>query len=59
MIMIVFRDIDKNYPSFNCTPLKMYLTAVKTVSNIASCYSPTDGAQIMSNVTLLRTSAFS
>ena len=59
MIMIAFIGIDKNYPSFNCDPLKMYLTAVKTVSNIASCYSPTDGAQIMSNDALLRTSCFS
>ena len=34
--MIVFRGIDKNYPSLNCAPLKMYLTAVKTFSKIAS-----------------------
>ena len=59
MIMIMFRVIDMNYPSFHCAPLKIYLTAVKTVSNIASCYSPTDGAQIMSNDALLRTSCFS
>ena len=58
MIMIVFRLIYKNYPSFNCAPLKMYLTAVKKVSKMASCSSPTDGAQIMSNDTLLSTSDF-
>ena len=59
MIMIVFRGIDKNYPYFNCAPLKMYLTAVKTTSNIAFYSSPTDWAQIMSNDALLRTSALS
>ena len=35
------------------------LTAVNTDSKIASCSSPTDGAQIMSNDVLFRTSAFS
>ena len=36
----------------------MYLTAENTVSNLAACYSPTDGAQIMSNDDLLSTSYF-
>ena len=36
----------------------MYLTAVNTDSNLAACYSPTDGAQIISNDALLRTSYF-
>ena len=37
----------------------MYLTAVNTDSEIASCYSPTDGVQTMSNDALFRTGSFS
>ena len=35
MIMIMFIIIDNNYPSFNCAPLKMDLTALNKVSKIA------------------------
>ena len=57
--MIVFRLIHQNYPFFNCAEERMYLTAVNTNSNLAACYSPIDGAKIMSNYALLSTSAFS
>ena len=47
--MIVFRLIHHNYPFFNLSAERMYLTAVNTHSNLAACTSPKDGAQIMSN----------
>ena len=57
--MIVFRLIHHKYPFFNCAAERMYLTAVNTNYNLAACSSPRDGAQIMSNYSLLRTSDFS
>ena len=56
--MIVFWMIHHNYPFFNCAAEQIYLTAVNTHSNLAACSYPTDGAQIMSNDAILRTSAF-
>ena len=56
--MIVFRLIHHNYPFFNCAAERMYLTSVNTNSNLPACSSPTDGAKIMSNDALLRTSVF-
>ena len=48
-----------NYSLFKCSVEKFYLTAVNTVSNKATCSSPTYGAKIISNNSLLSTSAFS
>ena len=45
-------------PFFNCAAEQIYITTVNTVSNLAACSSPTDAAQIMSNDSLLSTSAF-
>ena len=47
-----------NYSLFKCADKKINLTAVKTVSNSATCSSPKDGAQIISNDYLLSTSDF-
>ena len=57
--MILFRLIHHNYSFFNFSAEQMYITAVNNNSNLAACYSPTDGPQIMSNDALLSTSAFS
>ena len=57
--MIVFLLIHHNYPFFNCAAERMYITVVNTSSNLAACYSPIDGSQIISNDALLSTSASS
>ena len=57
--MIIFRLIHHNYPYFNCAAEQIYLTEINNDSNLADCPSPTDGAQIMSDDDLLRTSTFS
>ena len=56
--MIVFLLIHHNYSFLNFAAERIYLTAVNNISNLAACYSPTDGAQIMSNEALLKKSAF-
>ena len=47
------------YYFFKYAVERMYLTEVNTVSNTATCSSPTDGAQIIYNNYLLSASAFS
>ena len=44
---------------FVCTVKRVYFTAKKSVSNVVTCFSPTDGAQIVSNYPLLSTSDIS
>ena len=51
--------IYQTYYFFKCAVEKMYLTAVNNVSNSDTSYSLTDGAQILSNDSLLSTTAFS
>ena len=47
------------YTFFGCVVGRIYLTSQKTVSNVATCFLPTDGAQIISKYYILSTSAFS
>ena len=54
----VLELIYQKYYFFKCNVDQMYLTSVYTVSNSATSYSPTDGAQIISNNSLLSTSDF-
>ena len=48
-----------NYSFLKFAVAQIYLTAVNTVSNSETCSSPTYGAQIIFNDSLLSTSAFS
>ena len=43
---------------FKCAYKKIHLTEVNRVSNLATYSSPTDGAQITSNDSIISTSAF-
>ena len=44
---------------FSFAILSMYLTLLKTVSNLATCSSTTDGEQIISNDSLFITNGLS
>ena len=48
-----------DYSFFSYAVKKIYLTEEKTGLNLATCSSPTEGAQIMFNNFLFSTSTFS
>ena len=55
----VVEPIYIDYSFFKCAVEKMYRTAQKTLSNVATCFSPTYRSQIISKYSLLSTSDFS